>query len=78
METLIQKVVKVIRSTKRNSDNKIYIPSLCVETLFSDDPDIEIIREKAEKVIKLSNEAEERNDRKFLNRDFETDIWFTL
>ena len=78
METLIEKVTKVIHSTKRNHDNEVCIPDNYIETLFHGDPDISFIREKSEKVIRLINEAEKNNDMEFLKRDFETDIWFTL
>jgi hypothetical protein len=76
--TLLEKVLKVIQTSVRDDNNKLMIPDEFVELCFKGDPDVTQIREKAQKAIDLANEAEEKNDIEFLNRDFETDIWLTL
>ena len=75
METILEKVIFVLENTKRNEKNQMEYPTVFVGLFLSGDPDLEIIEKKSRKVIDLFNEAEEKGDSDFLNRDFETDIW---
>lgn len=75
METILEKVIFVLENTKRNEKNQMEYPTVFVGLFLSGDPDLETIEKKSRKVIDLFNEAEEKGDTDFLNRDFETDIW---
>lgn len=76
METILEKVTFILNCTKRNEQtNKMEYPSEFVLLFLKGDPDLDVIENKARKVIDLFNEAEAKGDIEFLNRDFETDIW---
>jgi hypothetical protein len=74
METLLEKVTFVIQNSKK-VNNKFVYNSEFVKNFLIGDPDIDIVEEKSKKVIDLFNEALEKGDTDFMNRDFETDIW---
>jgi hypothetical protein len=78
MDTLIEKVKFCFKHVIRNTENKLSIPVDFIELFYYDDPELGIILEKVRKTVDLTNDAEERNDDDFLNRDFETDIWFII
>ena len=77
MET-VEKVKLVLQSTVRDDYNRLMIPDEFVELFFRGDPEVKVIREKAQKAVDMVNEAEEKNDIEFLHRDFETDVYLTL
>lgn len=78
METILEKVTLALQYSKIDENNKTVYPSEFIESFFSEDPELETIREKTKKVIDLYNDAVENQDTDFLNRDFETDIWVNL
>lgn len=78
--TLLEKVIIVLNNSVRNEINESVIPLGFIEGTFDDvdDSEMEIIREKSQKLLTLCNEAEKNGDTDFLKRDLETDIWLTI
>jgi hypothetical protein len=76
---LVEKVSFLIYNIYAEKNDTFTINENTVYHHFMDDPDIDIIFEKINKLMKLM-ETEKKNGRfeELLNRDFETDIWFTL
>jgi hypothetical protein len=74
METIFEKVTFVLQNSKKVNNKFVYNPEF-VKLFLGGDPDLNIIEEKSKKVIDLFNEALEKGDTDFMNRDFETDIW---
>lgn len=74
--TLLEKVIIVLNNSVRNEANESVIPDSFIESTFDDE--VEIIREKSQKLLTLCNEAEKNGDTDFLKRDLETDIWLTI
>ena len=74
METILEKVTFVLQTSKK-VNNKFIYNSEVVKLFLGGDPDLAQVEEKSKKAIDLFNEALERGDIDFMNRDFETDIW---
>jgi len=76
---LVEKVSFLIYNIYAEKDGTFSINENTVYHHYMDDPDIDIIFDKINKLMKLM-ETEKKNGRyeELLNRDFETDIWFTL
>ena len=74
METILEKVTFVLQNSKK-VNNKFVYNSEFVKLFLCGDPDFDLVEEKSKKVIDLFNEAVEKGDTDFMNRDFETDIW---
>ena len=76
---LVEKVSFLIYNIYAEKDGTFTINENTVNHHFMDDPDLDIIFEKINKLMKLM-ETEKKNGRyeELLDRDFETDIWFTL
>jgi hypothetical protein len=68
---LIEKIKTVLQVAVRDDNNKLSIPDGYVFWYFSEDPDAPVIKEKSEKIVHLINEAEQRNDVEYLNRDLD-------
>jgi len=74
METILEKVTFVLQTSKKVNDKFVY-NSEFVKLVFGGDPDFTQVEEKSKRIIDLFNEALEKGDTDFMNRDFETDIW---
>ena len=64
-----EKIKTVLQVVIRDDNNKLSIPHGYVLWFFSEDPDKFVIEEKAEKLVRLLNKAEQENDSEFLNKD---------
>lgn len=71
---LIEKIKTVLQVVVRDDNNKLSIPDGYVLWYFGEDPDVTVIEEKAEKIVRLINDAELRNDVEYLNRDLDEEI----
>jgi hypothetical protein len=74
MKTILEKVSFVLEHSKKVNNKFVYNQEF-VKLFLGGDPDFDIVEEKSKKVIDLFNEALEKGDTDFMNRDFETDIW---
>ena len=72
--TLLEKVTSVLQNSKKVNNKFVYNTEF-VKLFLIDESDIDIVEEKSKKAIDLFNEALEKGDTDFMNRDFETDIW---
>lgn len=76
--TLVEKV-KWVASTIEIEDNQKkyqYFEDM-MNNIFSDDPELPIIKEKIDNLMSLLNSKTQNNDEleAFLDLDFETEIW---
>ena len=74
MKTLKSKVAEALSLITK--DNGVYsVPDAHVESLFENDSDIENIKEKCKKVTEKMNSLSAEELEKFMDKDFETEIW---
>jgi hypothetical protein len=66
---LNEKIKTVLQVVVRGDNNMLLVPDGYILWFFSEDPEVLVIKEKTEKLVRLLNQAEQENDTEFLSRD---------